>query len=512
MLPLTMSWLTPPGVLGATLLAAIPSRGLVQRLWDPDLWWHLETGEFILDRGAVPTLDPFSFTAPGQPWVAHEWGSEVLLRAIDSTFGLRGIIVWRGMMLFLVYSLVARLFLREAGNRLGTWAVVALGAFAGAASWGERPNLFSFLLFVVTLGLLVRRDRRIWWFVPIAAVWANLHGMVLLGLGLVAVVAAAEGLKLFFKWEGADRSWARRVSLVALAGLLASFINPSGPGLITHGLRLVRAVSPVVTEWASPDFHDPASLLFLATVLLAVAGIGLSPRRADPTDLALLGSFVTLGLFAVRNLPLSAIVAGLIACRYALPAARAMSAERRSRVTGTGASSASAPTSRGLAILNLTVLLVAASFFVIRVERRFPPSGSLADALDPGYPRALAAGLRDPGTRLFSRDAWAGFALYLRWPDLRVAIDGRADFYGLPAVRRYQRIYAGAPEWEDAFRVWCVTHVLIEERSGLAKVISADGDWRLAGSESVISSSGNREQALLFVRGKAPSGCPTSAT
>lgn len=510
-----MSWLTPPSVAGAAVLLSVLARALGDRLWDPDLWWHLETGRIIVERHAVPTADPFSFTAAGNPWIVQEWGSEVALRGIESALGLRGIIVWRGLMLLLVYALVARLFVREAGNRLGTWAVVALTAFAGAASWAERPNLFSFLLFVVTLGLLSRRDRRIWWFVPIAVLWANLHGMVLLGIGLVSLVAAAEGLKVAFAWEGADRAWARRLALVAAGGLAASLLNPAGPRLIGHAFRLVRIVSPVVTEWASPDFHDPAPLLFLALVLLAIAGVGLSSRRADPTDVALLAGFVTLGLFAVRNLPVAAIVVGYVASRNWLPLVREVLAGRRVPAAGAPPPGMRVDTPRvpvGLAAVNLTLVLAVATVFGVRIADRLPASGSIAEAVDPVYPRTLMTELRGTGVRLFTRDAWAGFALYLHWPRLRVAIDTRADFYGLDAVRRYQRIYAGAPEWEGTFERLCVTHVLIEERSGLAKAMQADPVWALRGSEPVASSlAGGTGTALLFVPRSPAPGCAGAA-
>ena len=40
---------------------------------DIDFWWHLKTGELIATTGVIPTTDPFSYTVPGRPWVAHEW-------------------------------------------------------------------------------------------------------------------------------------------------------------------------------------------------------------------------------------------------------------------------------------------------------------------------------------------------------------------------------------------------------------------------------------------------------
>jgi hypothetical protein len=60
---------------------------------DPDLWWHLKTGQLIVESKSVPHADPFSFTRAGQPWIAHEWLSDVLLYELQSTAGQAGLIV-----------------------------------------------------------------------------------------------------------------------------------------------------------------------------------------------------------------------------------------------------------------------------------------------------------------------------------------------------------------------------------------------------------------------------------
>jgi hypothetical protein len=54
-------------------LLAMTARNAV----DPDLWWHLRTGQWIMETGHIPRSDPFSFTRAGSPWVSHEWLSEV---------------------------------------------------------------------------------------------------------------------------------------------------------------------------------------------------------------------------------------------------------------------------------------------------------------------------------------------------------------------------------------------------------------------------------------------------
>ena len=61
---------------------------------DPDLWWHLRTGQWIVETGHVPHTDPFSFTRGGSPWISHEWLSEVLFYQLWKFGGPAALIVF----------------------------------------------------------------------------------------------------------------------------------------------------------------------------------------------------------------------------------------------------------------------------------------------------------------------------------------------------------------------------------------------------------------------------------
>ena len=60
---------------------------------DPDVWWHLKTGQYIAEHMSVPHTDPFSYTRAGRPWIAHEWLTELLLYQIQRVAGWGGLIV-----------------------------------------------------------------------------------------------------------------------------------------------------------------------------------------------------------------------------------------------------------------------------------------------------------------------------------------------------------------------------------------------------------------------------------
>jgi hypothetical protein len=483
---------TPAGVAAVTVLASIPAKVLSERIIDPDLWWHLKTGSIITATHSIPHRDVFSYSAPGKAWTVQEWGAEVILHGIRSAFGLYGIFFWRALMLLAIYALVARLLAKRMGTGIGTWVLLGLVAYGGASNWTERPNLFSFLLFVVTLGLIERRDpQKLWWFVPIAAVWANLHGMVIIGVGLVALVGAAESLKAAFRWEGADAAWARRLWAVAGLGLVATLANPRGPGLLVHALGLVRTVSSLVTEWASPNFHDTTGVIFLTLLVVTIAALALTPRRPDPTDVALGLAFTVLALQAARNLAMAAIVLGLVAAKY-LPGAMAS--------VWTGERGVPVAKAKPSFVIGAVGLAVALGFLTAHVAREFPRSDAPRYIVDREYPVASLQALRQPGTRVFTLDFWAGYLIDQSWPNVLVYQDTRVDMYGVAQTRRYSRAIAGLPGWEETLDESCTTHVLLRpNRDPLAEQLKRSQNWTIARPPN--------DFAITFVRKAPASGC-----
>src|SRR5262245_44015459 len=71
------------------LLVAL--RPVADPVLDPDIWWHLRVGQWVVENGTVPEVDPFA--RPHRPWVAYSWLYEVLVYVLWSGLGLAGIIV-----------------------------------------------------------------------------------------------------------------------------------------------------------------------------------------------------------------------------------------------------------------------------------------------------------------------------------------------------------------------------------------------------------------------------------
>jgi hypothetical protein len=314
--------------------------------------------------------------------------------------------------------------------------------------------------------------------------------MVIIGIGLVALVAAAESLKAALRWPGTTTGRAGRLWIVAGAGLVATLANPRGPGLLVHAASLVRTVGTLVTEWASPNFHELTSVLFLLLLVVTILALALHPDRPDPTDLAMVLAFTVLALQAVRNLAVAAIVLGYVASKY-IPGAIRAAVNTEGRPERTPAS---------MPLIGAVGLVVALGALGGHVAREFPRSDRPVEIVDPReYPIASLDELRSPGTRVFSLDFWSGYIIDQGWPGVRVYQDTRIDMYGVDQTRRYLRTIAGLPGWEETLNRSCTTHVLLRPgRDPLAELLRLSPDWVVQRSEP---------RAVTFVRRAPAAGC-----
>jgi hypothetical protein len=117
---------------------------------DFDYWWHLAVGRYMVQTHQWPSPDPFSFTASGQIWTAHEWLIEIVMYGLYSTFGHAGPRAFFAVC-FAATMMIAFAALRRAGMRVLIAALLALLLMLASVGFaGPRPHLLSLLLFTIT--------------------------------------------------------------------------------------------------------------------------------------------------------------------------------------------------------------------------------------------------------------------------------------------------------------------------------------------------------------------------
>ena len=103
----------------AALLAALGVLALRAALGDvtgEDLWWHLATGRFIIEHGAIPTRDVFSWTHPGARWVNQEWLAQVLFFELLDRGGGNALALFKVVLAAAFFPFVAWIGLRRSGS------------------------------------------------------------------------------------------------------------------------------------------------------------------------------------------------------------------------------------------------------------------------------------------------------------------------------------------------------------------------------------------------------------
>jgi hypothetical protein len=445
---------------------------------DGDLARHLRLGEIMLGRHALLREDVFSFTRAGQPFVAFEYGSELVYAAAYRVAGLAGVAVLAGLVLALAYALVARFLIRRGGDPLLAYLISMAAAVLGASHWLARPHLFTMLLVVVLLELLQHTTRRALLAYPLLfLLWANLHGGFSFGCILIAIYAlgeAAEGLL------SADRApWLARSRHHAAAlglALAASLVNPNGYHLLGHvfGFFGNSAILAQTQEFFSPDFHTINGKIFLGVLLAVIAALACSRRRPPVTTLLVLLATIAFALISQRNIELFALTALPLAALHldaewrALPLLRGAKAvferEYAGQYPGVGAATVSLLL-LGLALAGGTVAGV--PVVPNRFDERSFPVRAVA--------RARAEGLQG---RMYNNFIWGGYLL-LAWPEQRVFIDGGTDHYGEKLFNEWIQVWNLDKGWRDVLSRWRISVVLVPPESRLADELIRDHQWRV---------------------------------
>ncbi len=206
----------------AVLLPVLGS--LLAPLSTVDLAYHLRVGGIVLDTGALPVTDSFTFTAAGRPWLDQQWGAQVVLAAIYRAGGWALLAVVRAAVVGLIAWLVFRACRSSgAGLRVAAWLTLA-GFAVSLVALGMRPQLLGMVLFAAVLAALAGRERhpRLVWAIPVlVGVWANVHGSFVFGPAAVGAVWLADAV------GGRPRP----------RGLLAVALVSAAPRCSTHTAR-----------------------------------------------------------------------------------------------------------------------------------------------------------------------------------------------------------------------------------------------------------------------------------
>ena len=147
----------------AAIFAAVLLLGRRMINLDGDLSRHLTFGGLILSEGRIPSTEPLIYPYEGQPYVSHEWLSQVAYRLVYNIAGLPGLVLLAAILLSSTFFILYRYLASRYSLRLPTLFIVTWGAAATSLNWAIRPHLFSMALLALppTDGFLEQLSRHI---------------------------------------------------------------------------------------------------------------------------------------------------------------------------------------------------------------------------------------------------------------------------------------------------------------------------------------------------------------
>lgn len=397
---------------------------------DPDIWWHLETGQVALSSPSALRADPFSFSFSGQPWAYKDLVAEVILFGGFRALGF----VWFWILKLLI-GVVCFVELRRIAGRgiaAAPIALIALTAFALTVPFIERPDLFSVGMAMV---LLSRIDasyriaapmsravmvRAMVTTVIIQWIWCNLHRACMVGFLFQGLHAAAAVLVVVWHRKRPapyDARWLLSIVAGLVGSGVASLFTLNGLALWKTSLAALRndTLRMTISEWRPLTLGQyltvfPYSAGEVIAAVCAIVVVLVLAARAKPDSAYYLLLITALLVLSFRSARWVTFLT--LASTCALASIGGWILERRSPKRSP----------KGLTVL--VALLCATIMFYARDDRSFAlgedPRVQPMKALD-------FAGRHGLDERVGNSFDLGGYVIWRSWPRVTVLVDGRNE-------------------------------------------------------------------------------------
>ncbi len=463
------SQLPRPILWSLCLLTAAMIFKLFNQLYaDYDLWWHIFMGNEFITKGSLQKFDIYSFTAFGQPYINHEWLSEITMAGAYLTGKDTGLIVWRWSIVLLILCLAWRLIKFRAQHHLSRISIFMCIGIVLAPGISFRVHLFSYLLLLILLALIY--SSRIKDSMPsvmvvslLFALWANLHGAFVLGL----VVWFVYGAEHVYRHR-ANLHWLR-MFLTLLLPVFVTLANPFGPKLWTfiyHELSNPLS-QKYITEWQRFSF-SPREMPFLFVMAITWAALFCSKREKNTAETIILIVASAMGLMSVRHTPLFVILT-LPSLAYHMDGAFF----RLLKKGGNGKPISNISTAWS------SILLICLS--ITFVAMGLPDKWKIHMGKDP-LPVQTVAFLEKNHVKgnLWVPLHYGGYVLFHLYPDIKVSIDGRWAAVYPRQIMKDNMIFsyqATNGKWKQLLEKYGADLALVETDNPALTEMEQDVDW-----------------------------------
>ena len=282
---------------------------------DDDVFWHLATGRFIVQKGYIPSADVFGFMTSGTAWIPFEWGWDVITYLMYNIAGFYSLSIFRTLIVMGAFAIIIYVLWR---NEISLSLIVlfsVLLVFSSLGRFSIRPQIITYLFLILIIYIFYRyksnyKGKKSFAVVlpVIFLVWANMHMGVLLGLAVFGVFVVSEEIEYFFIRKKAkideDRTKNKYLIYSFVLSIVALLINPHFIETYLYALRHSEMkMLEEINEWKSP-FSDPVVSFYYVKIYIFFLFTGviilyysLKKKELFPALL-----YVVAGIYSVRGL------------------------------------------------------------------------------------------------------------------------------------------------------------------------------------------------------------------
>lgn len=416
------------------------------KIADLDFWWHLKTGEIILQTKAFPHTEIYSFTAFGREYIDHEWLFQVIQYFAFHHHGEAGIILLKCTVLTVIYLLIARFLLKREVSAGWTIGILLLSVCGARPRFIERPEIFTALFLVLSFTLidnyLRNRKKAGLFLLPIIVmIWANTHAAVI--LGLLLQLAFIGGLLLEYVLKGyypayydAELKTIRNLFLVFISSLLLAGINPYGYRTLLVPFQLTAIIDSGLLdnqEWRRPSLSTFP--FYYACLAVCIYLHAINFRKLTLVNFGLAIFFGYISLKYLRNVGLFCMMMPLLVAPYL------------SAITGKQK------------VEWLAAFAAAASLvFVLVTDQIFEPGIGKASY----FPAKIVDFTKSNQLQghMINSYGFGGYLIWTLFPERKIFIDGRNEVY-LPLLEKLVAARGDSRKWKKILEEYHIEYALL---------------------------------------------------
>jgi hypothetical protein len=384
---------------------------------DPDLWGHIKFGEDIWKAKSLIRVDPYSFTAHGQPWVNHEWLAELIFYFTYLHLGDTGLLFGKLVIGLVIAGLLYRLCDLGKNDAIVYTFIIVLAIVVISPGFMVRPQLFSFLFFTLYLGifhLYFFKKKNLLFLLPcIMVFWVNCHGGFLMGWMFFSIVVVWKTISHFLFGEKDEP-----VGVIWFWFLVTSFstlMNPYGYKLIVF-LYKTLSTPRQISEWNPIPLIHMSHLHLKAMALLFFVVLFKRLKYGIGWEGAAIAMTLVASFSHQRHTPFF----GIIITPYLAGGLSTLKSDIKSRMPRLTLSKISQNT----LVVFLLLLVIYQAFYGI--SKYVLANGRIiVDAQI--YPESAVKFLKQNSVNgnLLLPMEWGEYAIWKLYPDCKVSIDGR---------------------------------------------------------------------------------------